>query len=113
MASSYSLGAHLEAFIQAQVATGRYGNASEVVRAGLRMLEEHEEGRPLRAMLREEKLEWLRAEIQKGVDSGEPIPGDEVMARLRKRVEVRKAKRDQELTLQSNANEQGSTHEAA
>jgi antitoxin ParD1/3/4 len=94
MASSYSLGAHLEAFIQAQVATGRYGNASEVVRAGLRMLEEHEEGRPLRAMLREEKLEWLRAEIQKGVDSGEPIEWDEAMAELEKRRAARLEARD-------------------
>jgi antitoxin ParD1/3/4 len=82
MASSYSLGTHLEGFIQEQVASGRYGNASEVVRAALRMLEEHEEGRPLRAMLREEKLAWLKAEIQKGVDSGEPIPWDEAMAEL-------------------------------
>jgi antitoxin ParD1/3/4 len=94
MASSYSLGSHLEAFIQAQVESGRYGNASEVVRAGLRMLEEHEEGRPLRAMLWEEKLEWLRAEIQKGVDSGEPIPGDEAMAELDKRRAARLAARD-------------------
>lgn len=80
MASSYSLGQHLEAFIQAQIGSGRYGNASEVVRAGLRLLEEHEEGRPLRAMLREEKLAWLQAEIQKGVDSGPPIPWRTVKA---------------------------------
>jgi antitoxin ParD1/3/4 len=113
MASSYSLGSHLEGFIQAQIASGRYGNASEVVRAALRMLEEHEEGRPLRAMLHEEKIEWLKAEIQKGVDSGEPIPGEEVMARLRERVAARKAKRDEELAQQSNANEQSSAHEAA
>jgi antitoxin ParD1/3/4 len=113
MASSYSLGTHLEGFIQAQIASGRYGNASEVVRAALRMLEEHEEGRPLRAMLREEKLAWLKAEIQKGVDSGEPIDGDIVMARLRERVTARKAKRDQELARQSNANEQSKPDEAA
>jgi antitoxin ParD1/3/4 len=113
MASSFSLGSHLDGFIQAQIASGRYGNASEVVRAALRMLEEHEEGRPLRAMLREEKLAWLKAEIQKGVDSGEPIDGDIGMARLRERVAARKAKRDLELASKSKANEQSSTHEAA
>ncbi len=113
MASSYSLGSHLEGFIQAQIASGRYGNASEVVRAALRMLEEHEEGRPLRAMLREEKIAWLKAEIQKGVDSGEPIDGDEVMTRLRQRATTRKSKRDQELALKLNANQQTGTHEAA
>jgi antitoxin ParD1/3/4 len=94
MASSYSLGSHLEGFIQAQIASGRYGNASEVVRAALRMLEEHEEGRPLRAMLREEKIEWLKAEIQKGVDSGEPIPWDDAMAELEARRAARLAARD-------------------
>lgn len=113
MASSYSLSAHLEAFIQAQIESGRYGNASEVVRAALRMLEEHEEGRPLRAMIREEKLEWLRAEIQKGVESGEPMPGDEAMARLKARAEARKASRDQMLAMDSKANEPSDTHEAA
>jgi antitoxin ParD1/3/4 len=94
MASSYSLGQHLEAFIQAQIESGRYGNASEVVRAGLRMLEEHEEGRPLRAMQREEKLAWLKAEIQKGVDSGPGIPWDDAMAELKDRRAARMSTAD-------------------
>jgi antitoxin ParD1/3/4 len=93
MTSSYSLSAHLENFIQTQIDSGRYANASEVVRAGLRMLEEHEEGRPLRAMLREEKLAWLKAEVQKGIDSGPGIPGDEVMAEARAYVRARQAER--------------------
>lgn len=42
MASSYSLGAHFEAFIKAQLASGRYGNASEVLRDALRLMEERE-----------------------------------------------------------------------
>jgi antitoxin ParD1/3/4 len=39
---SYTLGDHYEKFISTQVANGRFNNASEVVRAGLRMLEDYE-----------------------------------------------------------------------
>jgi antitoxin ParD1/3/4 len=38
----YSLGDHYEKFISNQVAQGRFNNGSEVVRAGLRMLEDYE-----------------------------------------------------------------------
>ena len=38
---SYALGEHYEKFIANQVQTGRFNNASEVVRAGLRMLEDY------------------------------------------------------------------------
>lgn len=39
---SYVLGKHYEEFVATQVAQGRFNNASEVVRAGLRMLEDYE-----------------------------------------------------------------------
>ena len=67
MATSYTIGKHFEGFIQKLIESGRYSTASEVIRDGLRMIEEREQDR-------EAKLEWLRVEIQKGLDSG---PGRE------------------------------------
>ena len=57
--TSVALGDHFTRFLAEQVASGRYGSASEVLRAGLRLLEE-----------REAVLEELRAEIRKGEASG-------------------------------------------
>lgn len=51
--ASFALNEHYERFIQAQLESGRYNNASEVVRAGLRMLEDFEAARE----------RWLRDEI--------------------------------------------------
>ena len=52
--TSISLGGHFDEFIAQQLAEGRYGSASEVVRAGLRLLEDQEaKVRALRAALRE------------------------------------------------------------
>ena len=45
MPSSYSLGKHLEAFVQAQLASGRYKSADEVLRDALRLMEERERRR--------------------------------------------------------------------
>ncbi len=42
MPSSYTLGKHFEGFVQAQLAGGRYNNASEVVRDALRLMEDRE-----------------------------------------------------------------------
>jgi antitoxin ParD1/3/4 len=63
MASSYSIGKHFEGFIESLIESGRYSTASEVMREGLRLVEEREERRKA-------KLEALRAEIQKGFNSG-------------------------------------------
>ena len=42
MPSSYTLGEHFEGFVQAQLASGRYNNASEVLRDALRLMEDRE-----------------------------------------------------------------------
>jgi antitoxin ParD1/3/4 len=68
MATSYSIGKHFEEMIEGLLDSGRYSTASEVMREGLRLVEEREERRKA-------KLEALRAEIQKGFDSG---PAEEV-----------------------------------
>lgn len=57
--TSVSLGDHFAGFIDEQVETGRYGSASDVVRAGLRLLEE-----------REAKIAALRAALIAGEKSG-------------------------------------------
>lgn len=56
--TSISLGNHFDDFIKGRINNGRYKNASEVVRAGLRLLEEHEN-----------KVQALKNAIQEGVDS--------------------------------------------
>lgn len=61
--TSIALGDHLQNFVQEQVAQGRFGSASEVIRAGLRLLEEHDA-----------KLAALRNAIQEGIDSGPAEP---------------------------------------
>jgi antitoxin ParD1/3/4 len=57
--TSVALGQHFEEFIQASIASGRYNNASEVVRSGLRLLED-----------RERKMAALRSAIEEGLNSG-------------------------------------------
>jgi antitoxin ParD1/3/4 len=51
MAMNVSLTPQLEAMIRQRVASGRYNNASEVVREALRLLEEHEKREHLRSLL--------------------------------------------------------------
>ena len=57
--TSISIGDYFDNFIQSKISAGRYKNASEVVRAGLRLLEEEEN-----------KMIALRAAIQEGIESG-------------------------------------------
>jgi antitoxin ParD1/3/4 len=81
MPTSVALGPHFEAFIKEQLNGGRYNNTSEVVRAGLRLLEDQER-------LSSWKLEELRAAVQAGADSGASVPAGDVFARLRAKYEA-------------------------
>jgi antitoxin ParD1/3/4 len=63
--TSFSLGDHFGAFVEKQVDQGRYASASDVVRAGLRLLEEQET-----------HLAALQAALDEGLNSGTPQPFD-------------------------------------
>ena len=54
-----SLGNYFEDFVESNISEGRYKNASEVIRAGLRLLEEEES-----------KIKVLKNAVQEGIDSG-------------------------------------------
>ncbi len=57
--TSVSLGNHFEDFVDNRISTGRFKNASEVIRAGLRLLEEEES-----------KIDALKKAIDDGIKSG-------------------------------------------
>ncbi|MGB4347682.1 MAG: type II toxin-antitoxin system ParD family antitoxin [Burkholderiaceae bacterium] len=75
MSTNVALSAHFETFIQEQVESGRYNNVSEVVRAGLQLLEDSEQ-------LQAKQLQALRADIIAGQNSGPALPAEPVFERL-------------------------------
>jgi antitoxin ParD1/3/4 len=76
-----SLTPELEKLVERKVRSGRYQSASEVIREGLRLLEDHDR-------LRELQLEEVRRKIQTGLDEldrGEGIAGEKVFAELKRK----------------------------
>ncbi len=76
--TSVTLGDHFSGFVSEQVETGRYGSVSDVVRAGLRLLEEHET-----------KVKALQEALVKGEESGPPRPFDFEAMKARKRAALK------------------------
>ncbi|MFO1029892.1 MAG: type II toxin-antitoxin system ParD family antitoxin [Planctomycetota bacterium] len=76
--TSFILGDHFDAFVAAQVAAGRYQSATDVIRSGLRLLEE-----------RETRLQSLRKALIEGEASGVAGPLD--LAKIKK--QARRASR--------------------
>lgn len=75
MPTSVALSPHFETFVKDQVHAGRFNNVSEVVRAGLRLLEDQEQMAAL-------KLQALRTAINAGAASGLGVPSQQVFERL-------------------------------
>ena len=82
-----SLTPQLEELVKKKVESGLYTSASEVMREALRLLDE-------RDRLRSMRIEELRTEIRKGLESGEPTPLniEEIKARGRKRLAAEREK---------------------
>ena len=78
MPTSVALSPHFESFVKEQVSTGRFNNVSEVVRAGLRLLEDQEQ---LKAL----KLQELRSAIDASAASGPGVNADIVFESLERR----------------------------
>lgn len=79
--TSFILGEHFEAFVSAQVAAGRYQNATDVIRSGLRLLEE-----------RETRLRALNDALRDGEESGVAGPLDMEQIKKQARGAVRRSR---------------------
>ena len=82
MAISADLGNVLEKYVGQLVEKGRYNSKSEVLREGVRLLQE-----------REDRLAALHASIERGLadaDAGRLIPAEEVFAELKARFGAKK-----------------------
>ena len=81
-----SLTEELEELVQRQVESGRYGSASEVIQAGLRLLDQED-------ALRERWIADTRAQVRDGIEQAERshfVDGEEAVARVKKRAAVKR-----------------------
>ena len=80
--TSVTLGEHFERFIAKQIKAGRFESKSEVVRAAMRLLEEHEK-----------RIATLRQALVEGELSGEALPYSisDVLAEARKEADLKPA----------------------
>jgi antitoxin ParD1/3/4 len=74
--TSFILGDHFDKFVITQVESGRYANATDVIRSGLRLLEEHEQ-----------RVEALRRALVEGEESGVagPLDVEKIKRRARRK----------------------------
>lgn len=78
MPSSYALGTHFEDLMANLIKDGRYNSKSEIIRDGLRAIEDREAQRKL-------KLEAMKAAINAGIESGPGIAAHDVRETLSRR----------------------------
>ncbi|CAM5787711.1 type II toxin-antitoxin system ParD family antitoxin [Castellaniella caeni] len=83
MPTSVALSPYFENFVRQQVESGRFNNVSEVVRAGLRLLE-----------IQEAQHAALREAIAQGIASGPGISADDVFQQLEAKYQLMTAQKD-------------------
>lgn len=88
-----SLGLQWEQFVNEKVESGRYQTASEVLRDGLRLLEQRERALRLMSPQTQEELEEMLEVGVKELDAGKGIPGDVAVKDLRQRAAARRRAR--------------------
>ena len=75
---SISLPGEMARWVREKVDSGSYSSNSEIIREGLRLLQDHDE-------LRAKKLKALQDMVEESMNSGPGIPAEEVFARMEER----------------------------
>ena len=95
-----SLTPDLQQWVQDKVKSGKYSSVSEVVREGLRLLDERDAEAAARLRLRDERLAELKEKIRVGIEAserGEVVDGEEFFAELEediRRIEAEMAQQE-------------------
>jgi antitoxin ParD1/3/4 len=83
---SISLPGEMARWVREKVNSGSYSSNSEIIREGLRLLQDHDE-------LKAKKLKALQDMVEESITSGPGIPAKEVFAELRERNQNRRSKK--------------------